>query len=120
MNEYQASQGLEVAGVGVIQSNPDQSKHLETATMKARLVAAALLGLRSSGMLKNTRINACSRKLRHLCNPYAQVHGVWLDLVNLRSETYAEDSRIPGMRFGTAQEVGLRAHNMQPLPARCG
>lgn len=35
MNEYLTAQGGEVHGVGVIQSNPDQSKHLETATMKA-------------------------------------------------------------------------------------
>ena len=43
----------------MIQSNPDQSKHLETARMK--------------------------------------VNGIWIDLVNLRSETYAQDSRIPTM-----------------------
>lgn len=70
VNEYMTSHGGEISGVGVIQSNPDQSKHLETATMK--------------------------------------VHGVWLDLVNLRSETYAEDSRIPEMTFGTAKEDAMR------------
>ena len=57
-------------GVHVIQANPDQSKHLETATMR--------------------------------------VHGLELDLVNLRSEKYAEDSRIPEMAFGTAEEDALR------------
>lgn len=41
MNEYVTAQGGEVHGVGVIQSNPDQSKHLETATMKARRRAPA-------------------------------------------------------------------------------
>ena len=46
--------------MGVIAANPDQSKHLETATM-------------------------------HLC-------GLSLDLVNLRSETYTETSRIPQVR----------------------
>lgn len=35
-----------------------------------------------------------------------QVHGVSLDLVNLRSETYTEDSRIPGsIQFGTPEQV---------------
>ena len=50
VNEYLKEKGEETHGVGVIQSNPDQSKHLETATMR--------------------------------------VHGAWLDLVNLRSESY--------------------------------
>ena len=46
-----------------------------------------------------------------------QVHGVDIDFVNLRSETYADGSRIPEMQFGTAQEVppannaALNAHN---------
>ena len=62
--------GEEVRGAHVIQANPDQSKHLETATMK--------------------------------------VAGLELDLVNLRSEEYAEDSRIPEMKFGTAEEDALR------------
>lgn len=52
-------QGEETHHVAVIMSNPDQSKHLETARMKIR--------------------------------------GVWIDLVNLRSETYTQHSRIPTM-----------------------
>jgi tRNA nucleotidyltransferase (CCA-adding enzyme) len=46
-----------------IPANPEQSKHLETATM--------------------------------------QLHGLSLDLVNLRSETYSSASRIPQIEFGT-------------------
>jgi tRNA nucleotidyltransferase (CCA-adding enzyme) len=46
-----------------IPANPEQSKHLETATM--------------------------------------QLHGLSLDLVNLRSETYSVASRIPQIEFGT-------------------
>ena len=42
---------------GILCSNPDQSKHLETARMR--------------------------------------MFGVWIDFVNLRSETYANHSRIP-------------------------
>ena len=66
---------LEAAGeathrVAVIRSNPEQSKHLETAKM--------------------------------------QVLGVEVDFVNLRSETYAQDSRIPTAEFGTPQEDALR------------
>ncbi len=52
-------------------SNPDQSKHLETARMT--------------------------------------VAGLELDLVNLRSEKYADQtSRIPTMEFGTPEEDALR------------
>jgi tRNA nucleotidyltransferase/poly(A) polymerase len=42
VNEYLASQGEAVATIGVIQCNPDQSKHLETARMKARVAAEPL------------------------------------------------------------------------------
>jgi len=71
VNEYLASTGAATASVGVIHANPEQSKHLETATM---------------------------------C-----VHGLWLDFVNLRSESYADGSRIPdAVAFGTPREDALR------------
>ena len=70
VNEYLKEKGEETHGVGVIQSNPDQSKHLETATMR--------------------------------------VHGAWLDLVNLRSESYSEGSRIPEAEFGSATDDAFR------------
>ncbi|KAG2449716.1 hypothetical protein HYH02_005243 [Chlamydomonas schloesseri] len=70
VNEFLKSQGREARHAAVIHSNPDQSKHLETARMK--------------------------------------IGEVWLDLVNLRSETYAADSRIPTMTFGTPQQDALR------------
>ena len=37
-----------------------------------------------------------------------QVLGVEVDFVNLRSETYAQDSRIPTAEFGTPEEDALR------------
>lgn len=70
VNEYLSSQGKETHRAAVIQSNPDQSKHLETARMK--------------------------------------INSLWIDLVNLRSETYAEGSRIPTMEFGTPEQDALR------------
>ncbi|CAA0809892.1 Polynucleotide adenylyltransferase family protein [Striga hermonthica] len=70
VNEYLSSKGEEAQGVGVIQCNPDQSKHLETARMR--------------------------------------LFDVWVDFVNLRSEDYSENSRIPTMRFGTAEEDAYR------------
>ncbi|KAF3330954.1 putative CCA tRNA nucleotidyltransferase 2 isoform X1 [Carex littledalei] len=70
VNEYLKSVGEQQQGIGVIQCNPDQSKHLETAKMR--------------------------------------IYDIWIDFVNLRSETYAENSRIPTMKFGTAEEDAYR------------
>ncbi|XP_051124533.1 tRNA nucleotidyltransferase cca2 [Andrographis paniculata] len=70
VNEYLSFSGEETQGIGVIQCNPDQSKHLETARMR--------------------------------------LFDVWIDFVNLRSEDYSENSRIPTMRFGTAEEDAYR------------
>lgn len=70
VNEYFTSINKTTCKVSPIQSNPDQSKHLETAKMK--------------------------------------IFGVEIDFVNLRAETYAENSRIPVMTFGTPEEDSLR------------
>lgn len=70
INSYLLTKGMDVHRVGVIQKNPDQSKHLETATMR--------------------------------------VMDVWLDLVNLRTETYSHDSRIPDVAIGTPLEDAMR------------
>jgi len=43
VNQYLQSRGEETHGVGVIQSNPDQSKHLETATMRVHGIWQAQL-----------------------------------------------------------------------------
>ncbi|XP_023644598.1 putative CCA tRNA nucleotidyltransferase 2 isoform X2 [Capsella rubella] len=68
--EYLSSRDEQVQGDTVIERNPDQSKHLETA------------------------------KLR--------IYDQWIDFVNLRSEEYTENSRIPTMKFGTAKEDAYR------------
>ncbi|KAI3977907.1 hypothetical protein MKX01_036747 [Papaver californicum] len=70
INEYLSFSGEEKQGIGVIKSNPDQSKHLETATMR--------------------------------------MFGEWVDFVNLRSEKYSENSRIPTMEFGSAEQDAYR------------
>jgi tRNA nucleotidyltransferase (CCA-adding enzyme) len=57
VNELLAKRGEEIHTIGVIETNPEQSKHLETATMR--------------------------------------VFGTWIDFVNLRAESYTENSRIP-------------------------
>ncbi|CAB1113427.1 unnamed protein product [Ectocarpus sp. CCAP 1310/34] len=70
VNAYLKSQGRDEGKVAVIEANPEQSKHLETARMK--------------------------------------IMGVWVDLVNLRTEVYRSDSRIPETSLGTAEEDALR------------
>ncbi|KYQ91040.1 tRNA nucleotidyltransferase [Tieghemostelium lacteum] len=70
VNKHLEETHQEVHRIGVIQSNPDQSKHLETATVK--------------------------------------VYDMWIDFVNLRSETYTEGSRIPTIDIGTPLEDALR------------
>lgn len=37
-----------------------------------------------------------------------KVNSLWIDLVNLRSESYADGSRIPTMEFGTPQQDAER------------
>jgi tRNA nucleotidyltransferase/poly(A) polymerase len=70
VNELLAKRGEEIHTIGVIETNPEQSKHLETATMR--------------------------------------VFGMWIDFVNLRAESYTENSRIPTIRIGTPKEDALR------------
>jgi len=57
VNKHLKQKGLATKTIGVIKVNPDQSKHLETATVS--------------------------------------LFEVWVDFVNLRSETYESGSRIP-------------------------
>ena len=53
-------------------------------------------------------IKANSEKSKHLETATLKVHGMFIDLVNLRSEEYAEDSRIPEMKIGTPLQDSLR------------
>lgn len=61
--------GKDPDDISVIKQNPEQSKHLETATMS--------------------------------------IEGLPIDMVNLRSETYA-DTRVPEMQMGTAETDATR------------
>ncbi|KAL1749131.1 hypothetical protein HDZ31DRAFT_28242 [Schizophyllum fasciatum] len=71
LSEFARSRGVQMGAIGQIKANPNQSKHLATATCK--------------------------------------IHGYDVDLVNLRSEQYAADSRIPTeMTFGTPLQDALR------------
>lgn len=71
--------------VALVASNPEKSKHLETATVR--------------------------------------VDGFWVDFVNLRTESYLHDSRIPSINIGTPVEDAFRrcacACLRAPVCVRC-
>lgn len=54
------------------------------------------------------KIEANPEKSKHLETVATRIFGMDVDLVNLRKETYTEDSRNPQMEFGTAEEDALR------------
>ncbi|EFA77198.1 tRNA nucleotidyltransferase [Heterostelium album PN500] len=70
VNQYLKDHKQETHRIGVIQSNPAQSKHLETATVR--------------------------------------IYDMWIDFVNLRSETYSDHSRIPEITIGTPEQDAYR------------
>jgi tRNA nucleotidyltransferase/poly(A) polymerase len=70
VNKWMKNHGIETSSVGVIEANPEQSKHLETVT--------------------------------------TFIFGLPIDFVNLRTESYAEGSRIPTVEVGTPEEDAYR------------
>ncbi len=53
-------------------------------------------------------IKSNSDKSKHLETAVVKVNGIFIDLVNLRSEEYGEDSRVPIIKIGTPLEDALR------------
>mgnify|MGYP000370689230 CR=1 FL=1 len=53
-------------------------------------------------------ITANPDQSKHIETAVVRVMGFSIDLVNLRSETYSEDSRIPTIQFGTPAEDAER------------
>ncbi|KAK9244648.1 hypothetical protein V1506DRAFT_540793 [Lipomyces tetrasporus] len=54
------------------------------------------------------KIEMNPEKSKHLETTTTKLYGIDIDLVNLRTETYTESSRVPHMKFGTAEEDALR------------
>ncbi|KAI9725222.1 MAG: CCA tRNA nucleotidyltransferase, mitochondrial [Chrysothrix sp. TS-e1954] len=54
------------------------------------------------------KIEANPEKSKHLETVTTKIFGLDVDLVNLRKETYTQDSRNPQMEFGTPEEDALR------------
>lgn len=70
VNDWMEKKGMDTRSIGVIEANPDQSKHLETATT-------------------------------FIC-------GQPIDFAGLRTESYADNSRIPTVEIGTPLEDAQR------------
>lgn len=54
------------------------------------------------------KIEKNPEKSKHLETATTKLYGLDVDFVNLRSEEYTEDSRIPIIKFGTPEEDALR------------
>ncbi|KAK4975633.1 hypothetical protein LTR28_009066 [Elasticomyces elasticus] len=66
----------------------------------------AKYGLQGMGGLH--KVEANPEKSKHLETVPVRIFGFDVDLVNLRTEEYSEDSRNPQMQFGTPEEDALR------------
>lgn len=60
-------------------------------------------GSKGYGVIKGN-----SAKSKHLETAVIKVQGEFIDLVNLRSEEYGEDSRVPEIKIGTPEQDALR------------
>ncbi|KAI8666124.1 hypothetical protein NCS57_00836400 [Fusarium keratoplasticum] len=69
-------------------------------------IAKHAIGPDDIGSLHNVARNP--EKSKHLETAMVKIFGLDLDFVNLRKETYTEDSRNPQMEFGTAEEDARR------------
>lgn len=64
--------------------------------------------LHPDGSKKFGVIKSNSEKSKHLETATLRVHGLMIDLVNLRCEKYTEDSRVPTIDIGTPEEDAYR------------
>ncbi|CRG83671.1 hypothetical protein PISL3812_01026 [Talaromyces islandicus] len=64
--------------------------------------------LNDEEIVKVHKIDANPEKSKHLETVTTRIFGLDIDLVNLRKETYTEESRNPQMEFGTAEEDAFR------------
>ena len=77
--------------------------------MKQYLTSSAGAEKYSQEVVGNlAKIEANPEKSKHLETATTKIMGMDIDLVNLRKETYAKDSRNPIMEYGTAEEDAMR------------
>ncbi|KTW27317.1 hypothetical protein T552_02301 [Pneumocystis carinii B80] len=65
-------------------------------------------GMSEIGYSQIAKIERNPEKSKHLETATTNMMGIEIDFVNLRSESYSEDSRIPMMEFGTPEEDAMR------------
>ncbi|KAI9756045.1 MAG: phosphatidylinositol-3,5-bisphosphate 5-phosphatase [Chaenotheca gracillima] len=65
-------------------------------------------GAEAEGLGGLHKVAANPEKSKHLETVKTRIFNLDIDLVNLRKETYSEESRNPQMEFGTAEEDALR------------
>jgi tRNA nucleotidyltransferase (CCA-adding enzyme) len=69
---------------------------------------AKRLGIGNTSLNKIVLVEEDAEKSKHLAVAKMKLFGLEVDLVNLRTEVYASDSRTPFMKMGTAEEDALR------------
>ena len=74
----------------------------------AKLISEHLNKEENSDKKRFGVIKANSDKSKHLETATIRVGDMWIDLVNLRSETYSEDSRVPEIEIGTPEQDAFR------------
>ena len=69
---------------------------------------ATRLGIDNIELNKIVLVEEDAEKSKHLAVAKVKLFGLEVDLVNLRTETYASNSRTPVIKIGTAKEDALR------------
>jgi tRNA nucleotidyltransferase (CCA-adding enzyme) len=69
---------------------------------------ARRLGIDNIELNKIVLVDEDAEKSKHLAVAKMKLFGLEVDLVNLRTEVYASDSRTPEVKMGTAEEDALR------------
>ncbi|KAI9780233.1 MAG: CCA tRNA nucleotidyltransferase, mitochondrial [Geoglossum umbratile] len=98
--KYGLEEDGHVEAVSTVGGGPEDSGMAATADAGHKVTHRGLGGLH--------RIEANPEKSKHLETVTTKILGLDIDLVNLRKETYYDDSRNPQMEFGTPEEDALR------------
>jgi tRNA nucleotidyltransferase (CCA-adding enzyme) len=106
--------GASGAASALISADDDESVDIDIAL--DNMMGEAFAGHVSSWLVEQGHppasygVTACNPdQSKHLATARMKVLGVWVDLVNLRTETYAQvDSRIPDVAIGTPLEDAMR------------
>jgi tRNA nucleotidyltransferase (CCA-adding enzyme) len=69
---------------------------------------AAVLGIENTDLNKIVLVEEDAEKSKHLAVAKMKLFGLEVDLVHLRTEVYASDSRTPVVKMGTPEEDALR------------